>query len=387
MAGKLVKIPEGVVAFIPDPLPPKHLFPTWELTSLNSEADRALSELSGQARLLPNVHLLSGTFRRREAVLSSRIEGTYTTMQELFLFEAGGDVQNDDLSDVREVWNYVSALEHGLESLDKLPICNRLIKQIHGKLMGGVRGGDKTPGEFRTQQNYIGSKPTTKIREASYVPPPAREMLQCMDALEKFVNGHCAMPPLIRESLIHYQFEAIHPFQDGNGRVGRLLFSLGLCAEKIVDHPLLYISEYIEKRKDEYYELLFAVSAEGAWQPWVEFFLRAVIEQAKDAQARAKQLHDLMQEHRNRLIAIRASANTFPVLERLFYVPVISSSTATEIVGGQVKTGLRTIEKLQQAGIVRELNTNRKRNKLYIAEEIHNIATATAAPSTSTTAP
>lgn len=248
--------------------------------------------------------------------------------------------------------------------------------------MGGVRGGDKTPGEFRTQQNYIGSKSTTKIRDASYVPPPAKAMLQCMDDLEKFINGHCAMPPLIRESLIHYQFEAIHPFQDGNGRVGRLLFSLGLCAEKIVDHPLLYISEYIEKRKDEYYELLFAVSAEGAWQPWVEFFLRAIIEQARDAQARAKQLHELMQEHRNRLIAIRASANTFPVLERLFFVPVISSSHATEIVGGQVKTGLRAIEKLQEAGIVRELTTNRKRNKLYIAEEIHNVATASVSAST-----
>lgn len=376
-SGRLVRIPEGVVAFVPDPLPPKTLLPSWELTRLNSEADRALSELSGQARLLPNVHLLSGTFRRREAVLSSRIEGTYTTMQELFLFEAGADV-DDDESDVREVWNYVSALEHGLQGLEKLPVCNRLIKEIHGKLMTGVRGGDKTPGEFRTQQNYIGSKPTTKLREASYVPPPVTEMLQCMGALENFINGHCPMPPLIREALIHYQFEAIHPFQDGNGRVGRLLFSLGLCAEKIVDHPLLYISEYIEKRKDEYYELLFAVSAEGAWQPWVEFFLKAVIEQAKDAQTRARQLHDLMQDHRDRLVKIRASANTFPVLERLFYVPVISSSQATKIIGGEVKTGLRAIQKLQEAGILREIKTDRQRNKIYIAEEIHNVATATA---------
>jgi Fic family protein len=364
-----------VVAFVPDPLPPKGLHPTWELTKLNSEADRVLSELSGQARLLPNVHLLSGTFRRREAVLSSRIEGTYTTMQELFLFEEGADVEADD-SDVREVSNYVSALEHGLKRLDKLPICNRLIREIHGKLMSGVRGGDKTPGEFRTRQNYIGSNPTTTLRDASYVPPPVAEMRQCLDALEKFINGYCAIPPLIREALIHYQFEAIHPFQDGNGRIGRLLFSLGLCAERIVDHPLLYISEYIEKRKAKYYELLFAVSTEGAWQSWIEFFLKAVIEQAKDAQVRARQLHELMQEHRSRLVKIRASANTFPVLERLFHVPVISSSQATRIVGGEVKTGLRAIEKLLQAGILQEVPTNRQRNKLYIAEEVHRIATA-----------
>jgi Fic family protein len=373
MSGRLVKIPEGVFAFVPEPLPPKNLFPSWDLVRLNSEADRALSELAGQARLLPNVHLLSGTFRRREAVLSSRIEGTYTTMQELFLFEAGAEV--DDGSDVREVWNYVSALEYGINGLTKLPICNRLIKEIHGKLMSGVRGGDKTPGEFRKGQNYIGSKPTTGLLDATYVPPPAREMDQCMGALENFINVRCDLPPLIREALIHYQFEAIHPFQDGNGRVGRLLFSLGLCAEKIVDHPLLYISEYIEKRKDEYYELLFAVSAEGAWQPWVEFFLRAVIEQARDAQTKARQLHDVMQDYRARLAKIRASANTFTVLERLFFVPVISSANATKAIGGQVKTGLRAIEKLQEAGILSELPTKRQRNKLYIADEIHRIAT------------
>src|SRR5215217_6806398 len=238
-SGELVKIPEGVLAFVPNPLPPQ-LNPTWEMVRLNSEADRALSELSGLARILPNAHLLSGSFRRREAVLSSRIEGTITTISELFLFEASGTASES--SDVREVYNYVHALDYGLKELNTLPVCNRLIRDVHSKLMSGVRGGDRTPGEFRTKQNYIGEKRTTRIQDASYVPPPVKEMLRCMGELEEYINGHLDLPPLIRQALIHYQFEAIHPFEDGNGRIGRLLLTLDLCAEKIVEHPLLYVS-------------------------------------------------------------------------------------------------------------------------------------------------
>ena len=372
--GRLIPIPEGVMAFVPDPLPPKTLVPTWELARLNSEADRALSELSGLARLLPNAHLLSGPFRRREAMLSSRIEGTFTTMSELFLFEVGGAPDNER-SEVREVWNYVDALDHGLKELTKLPICNRLIKDVHSKLMTGVRGGDKTPGEFRSRQNYIGLNPTTRIQRATYVPPPTSEMLVCMNQLEAFINGSFDLPPLIKEALVHYQFEAIHPFQDGNGRVGRLLLTLSLCAEKIVEHPLLYVSEYIEKRKDEYYALLFAVSSEGAWLPWIEFFLRAVAEQAKDAQSRAKKLHDLMIHLRERLVAVKAPATTFRVLDELFFIPVISTVRATQLVGGQGKTGRRAIERLYEAGILKEFKAGRerKRNKFHIAEEINHL--------------
>lgn len=375
-SGQLVRIPEGVVAFVPDPLPPKNLSISWGLARLNSDADRALSELSGLARLLPNAHLLSGSFRRREAVLSSRIEGTFTTLSELFLFEAGGAVDDVTTSDVREVWNYVHALDQGLQRLEKLPVCNRLIKELHQTLMSGVRGGDKTPGEFRTKQNYIGAKLTTKIENASYVPPPVEAMLTCMNQLEEFINGRPEFPPLIRQALIHYQFEAIHPFQDGNGRVGRLLLTLDLCAEKIVEHPLLYVSEYIEQRKNEYYQLLFEVSTQGAWQPWVQFFLEAVIQQARDAQSRAKQLHDLMQQHRERLIQIKASASAFRVLDELFFVPVISSSQITKAVGGQIKTGRRALDRLLQASILKEVETGRQRNRVYIAEEIHRLVTS-----------
>lgn len=375
-AGKLVDIPEGrkgVMAFVPDPLPPKDLPITWELAGLNSEADRALSELSGLARVLPNAHLLSGSFRRREAVLSSKIEGTVTTVSELLLFEAGSETEEG--ADVREVHNYVQALNHGLARLEQLPICNRLIKEVHRSLMTGVRGKDKTPGEFRRTQNYIGSRLTTPIHDATYVPPPAKAMVKCMNDLEDFINGRITLPPLVREALIHYQFEAIHPFQDGNGRVGRLLLTLNLCAEKIVEHPLLYISEYMEKRKDEYYALLFDVSSEGAWQPWIEFFLRAVAEQARDAQKRAHQLHDLMQEHKGRLMSLRAPIYTFSLLDELFSLPVIRSSRVTRIVGGQVKTGQRALEILREANILKELPTGRKRNKFYIAPEIHRLVT------------
>lgn len=368
-SGKLVKTPEGVLAFVPDPLPPKGLFPSWELMRLNSEADRALAELSGLARILPNAHLLSGSFRRREAVLSSRIEGTVTTISELFLFEAGAPI-DDNTADVREVSSYVNALDFGLNALAKLPVCNRLIRDVHRVLMTGVRGKDKTPGEFRTQQNYIGATTATKIQDATYVPPPVSDMTRCMQDLEEFINGHSELPPLVRQALIHYQFEAIHPFQDGNGRIGRLLLTLDLCAEKIVEHPLLYISEYFERRRDEYYSLLFAISSEGAWDTWIRFFLEAVIHQARDAQERAKELHDLMQDYRRRLIEIRATASALRVMEELFFIPVINTVRVTQLAGGQTKTGKLAIDKLVKAGILKEFSSKRQRNRIYIAEGI-----------------
>jgi Fic family protein len=296
-------------------------------------------------------------------------------MSELFLFEASGAVDDHD-SDVREVWNYVRALDHGLQGLSKLPVCNRLMKEVHRELMSGVRSSDKTPGEFRTKQNYVGAKATTRIQDASYVPPPTKEMLRCMEDLEVFINNRPELPPLIRQALIHYQFEAIHPFQDGNGRIGRLLLTLDLCAEKIVEHPLLYVSEYLEQRRDEYYALLFAISAEGAWEPWIEFFLRAVIEQARRAQILARQLHDLMQDYRERLTAIGAPSTTLRVMEDLFFVPVISSVQVTKLVGGQTKTGQRAIERLQKVDILKEVQTGRQRNKIYTAEAIHQLVTS-----------
>ncbi len=226
-AGKLVKAPQGYWAFVPHP-PPPPLKLTWNLVRENSEADRALSELAGVARTLPNPHLLIHPFIRREAVLSSRIEGTQASLSDLLFFEVSG--QRDVYSaDVIEVSNYVKAMEYGVERLEKLPVSLRLIREIHKQLMEGVRGEQMTPGEFRRKQNWIGPPGCTLV-EATFVPPPEAEMKEALDQFEKYLHASAQWPPLIRLALIHYQFEAIHPFLDGNGRVGRLLLTFLLCA-------------------------------------------------------------------------------------------------------------------------------------------------------------
>lgn len=370
--GNLIKIPEGVWAFVPAPLPPVKFEVSWELTQHNSEADRASSELAGIARTLPNAHLLMGSFSRREAVLSSRIEGTRTTMSQLFLFEAGGSL-NEDTTDVREVYNYVIALEYGLRRSKELPICNRLIKEIHSKLMNNVRGEDRTPGEFRRGQNYIASFGCKGIEDASYVPPPVAEMHGALSDLDKYMNAKSPFPPLIQQALIHYQFEAIHPFLDGNGRVGRLLLTLMLCAEGIIPYPLLYLSDYIERYKSDYYRLLLAVSKEGDWSGWVKFFLRGVAEQSRDAFQRAVKLLELRKSYRQRLEAKSSSTMPLRLLNELFYIPVISSAQVTKMLEVTTPTALKAIDKLIEEGILKEIDTGRQRNKIYSANEIREI--------------
>jgi Fic family protein len=371
--GKLVRIVEGTWAFVPDPLPPNWFDMSWELARLNSQADRALSELAGLARTLPNAHLFSGPFRRREAVLSSRIEGTQATMAELFLFEMGAPV-NGKTSEVLEVVNYVKALDYGLNRLKELPICKRLIREIHAQLMAGVRGEDKTPGEFRRRQNYIGP-PGCKLENATYIPPPVSEMQTALDDLDHYMNKASPFPPLIRQALIHYQFEAIHPFLDGNGRIGRLLLTLMLYAEGIIPYPLLYLSDYIERHKSEYYRLLLAVSQRGAWSEWAAFFLRGVAERSLDAIKRANTLHHLMQEYRRKLESTSSSVLPLRLLNELFKLPLLSTTEATRILNVTTPTALKTIGKLVKQGILKELETGRQRNKIYIAPEIHRIVT------------
>ncbi len=261
-AGRLITAPQGYWAFVPNPLPPSVNL-TWDLVGKISEADRALSELAGVARTLPNPHLLIGPFIRREAVLSSRIEGTQASLSDLFFFEASGTI-DPQTPDVREVSNYVKALEHGLARLKKLPVSLRLIREMHEQLMGGARGDHLTPGEFRRSQNWIGP-PGCTLMDAVYVPPPEDEMTEALDHLEKYLHSASSLPPLVRLALIHYQFEAIHPFLDGNGRIGRLLLTLLLCAEGLLPHPLLYLSAYFERHRQEYYRLLLAVSQSGHW--------------------------------------------------------------------------------------------------------------------------
>ncbi|WP_287418153.1 Fic/DOC family N-terminal domain-containing protein, partial [Oceanithermus sp.] len=266
--GRLVGIGPGLWAFAPDPLPPK-LEWTSELVRALAEAERALGELAGLGRTLPNPYLFTQPFLRREAVLSSRIEGTQASLADLYAFEAQPALfaLPEQRNDVLEVRNYVRALEHGLARLRELPLCLRLLREMHAILLEGARGQNRAPGEFRRVQNWIGG--SGSIEDAVYVPPPPGEILSALDALEKYLNGESPYPALVDVALVHYQFEAIHPFLDGNGRIGRLLITLMLIERGLLHEPLLYLSAYFERQREHYYRLLLEVSQKGAWEAWV----------------------------------------------------------------------------------------------------------------------
>ncbi|HEV2118437.1 MAG TPA: Fic family protein, partial [Terriglobales bacterium] len=266
-------VPQGnYSAFVPAPLPPD-LDWTPKLIAALSDADRLVGRLAGEGGRLPNPHILIRPFVRREAVLSSKIEGTQATLGELLAAEAGAAVERSP-QDLHEVGNYVVALEHGVSRLKKLPLCVRLTRELHEKLMTGVRGHHATPGRFRTVQNWIGT-PGSTIATASYIPPPPGEVEPCLAAWEKFLQ-QSKLPPLVTIALAHYQFEAIHPFLDGNGRVGRLLITLFLIERKILPTPLLYLSAFFEASRRDYYDGLRGVSERGAWNDWLEYFLLGV---------------------------------------------------------------------------------------------------------------
>jgi Fic family protein len=370
--GQVRKTPQGYWAFSPNPLPPE-LEPTWDLARRISLADRALSELAGIARTLPNPHLLIGPFVRREAVLSSRIEGTQASLSDLFVFEASG-VANPRTPDVKEVANYVDALEHGLKRLAELPISLRLIREMHARLMSGifgVRGEHLTPGEFRRSQNWIGP-PGCALADATYVPPPEAEMKVALSELEKYLHTTSPLPPLVRMALVHYQFEAIHPFLDGNGRIGRLLITLLLCAEGLLPQPLLYLSAFFERHRPDYYRLLLAVSQEGRWVDWVSFFLDGVAQQSQDAIKRSSRLLDLWQTYRERLQSERSSPLALRMVDVLFSYPVVTLAGTTRLLGVTPRAAQNNIDKLIAEGILRE-TTGRQRNRVYASRRIIEI--------------
>lgn len=322
-----------------------------------AEAERSLGELAGLGRNMPNPHLLVGPFVRREAVLSSRIEGTETDIADLYGYEAGqlplpglGQREPSE-SDAHEVLNYVRALEYGLERLDTLPVSLRLIRELHERLMESVRGERATPGEFRTSQNWIG-RPGCTLNEADFVPPPPNEMRTALDGFEKYLHGQDNQPKPVRLAFIHYQFEAIHPFLDGNGRIGRLLLSLLLVHWQLLPLPLLYLSAFFEQHRNEYYDLLMAVSERGEWDEWVEFFLRGVADQSRDAINRAKQLQDLQLHWRERLAGVRS---TLPLrlADHLFESPVLTIPQAQDVLGVTYHSARRAVEKLVTVGVLR----------------------------------
>lgn len=366
-SGRLVQARLGEIdywAFVPNPLPPA-LPPDWELAGALSAADRALSELAGLGRTMPNPQLLIGPFVRREAVLSSRIEGTEADIADLYIFEAGRAAPD---ADVREVHNYVAALEYGLERLHALPISLGLIRELHERLLRGVRGERATPGEFRRTQNWIASQPGT-VAEADFVPPPVPEMLECLEALEKYLHAPDVYPPLVRLAFIHYQFEAIHPFLDGNGRIGRLLLALLLGAWNLLPLPLLYLSAYFERSRDTYYDLLEAVSARGAWREWVLYFLRGVEEQSRDAVERAKRLQDLQTAWRHRLTQTRASALLLRLVDALFQSPVVTLPQVQRVLGVTHRSAGQAVARLVDEGILQPV-PGRRRNRQFVAPEV-----------------
>ena len=373
-AGRVVRAPEGYWTFIPAPLPPA-LEPSWDLFSRLSDADRALSELAGRAANLPNPHLLIAPFLRREAVLSSRIEGTQASLSDLFFFEAGSPSARSATrrvpDDVQEVANYVRALEYGLKRTATLPISLRLIREIHGRLMKGVRGDHLMPGEFRRTPNWIGPAGCTPM-DATYVPPPVPDMHRALDRFEKYLHQKPTLPPLVRLALVHYQFETIHPFVDGNGRVGRLLIPLLLCHEKLLPQPLLYLSAYFERHRTEYYRHLLTVSQTGSWVDWVVYFLTGVADQARDALARSTRLIDLRERHRRKLASARSSALLLSTVDLVFESPVLSIAMVASRLRVTPRSAALNVGKLVDAGILVE-TTGRARGRLFMARRVIDI--------------
>ena len=370
-AGELIQNQHGCHSFVPAPLPPE-LSASWELTNALSRADRALSELAGIARNLPNPHLLIGPFTRQEAVLSSRIEGTQTTLSELLLFEeAEFDLSRTterQRNDALEVRNYVNALEFGQAQITDRPVSLGLLKRMHELLMENVRGAEKSPGQFRQDQNFIGPE-GSKISAATYVPPPPLQMRDALLTLEAYINTPCGLPPLVRHALIHYQFEAVHPFMDGNGRIGRLLLVLLMRRDGLLPAPLLYLSGYFERHRSAYYGHLLSVSQAGAWREWIAFFLQGVMEQSQEAARRSDQLLALWGRYRKTLQENRAPALSFQLVDELFAIPTVSVMRFANRTGRAPNAVQNNVERLMEAGILQEI-TGRERNRIYIAPQI-----------------
>jgi len=367
-SGRWTTTLEGYRAFHPDPLPPVL---NWspQLASALADASMLIGRLAGEGKRLPNPHILIRPFIRREAVLSSRIEGTQATLGELLAAEAGAAVDRSP-DDLREVANYVSALEYGIERLKTLPLSLRLVRELHERLMAGVRGGYATPGEFRRSQNWIG-RPGDTINQASYVPPPPDVLGQHLADWERFLHDR-TQPPLVHAALIHYQFEALHPFLDGNGRVGRLLITLLLCERDILPAPLLYLSAFFEASRAAYYDGLRQVSERADWETWVRYFLNGVARQSEDALSRAERINRLLETWRN---ALAEKANTRVALRMLDLLgsnPFVTPRGAEEKLGLAYNTVMRAIGLLQEQRIVAAA-TEAKRGRVFCAKAILDI--------------
>jgi Fic family protein len=365
--GKYINCPTGYKAYRPNPLPPSI---DWNLNlaAALSKADMLLGRLAGEGGKLPNPHILIRPFVTREAVLSSRIEGTQATLGDILADHAGAPVEIGP-DDLREVNNYIIALQHGIKRLKTFPLSLRLLREIHAKLMAGVRGNHATPGEFRKSQNWIGPAGCT-LAQATYIPPCPDYLMECLGEFEKFLHD-TTLPPLIQIALIHYQFEAIHPFLDGNGRVGRLLITLFLIEKDVLPTPLLYLSAFFEATRKEYYEKLFAVTTDGAWNDWILYFLNGVALQAEDALSRTSRINALLEAWRKETITLPSSLPN-QLIDILAMNPFLTVKQTAEAIQVAYNTMQRATDKLEALGIVQEVSGS-KRNRVYCAKKILQI--------------
>jgi Fic family protein len=364
-SGHLTKTVEGNPAFVPDPAP-RQLRLSEEAVGLLDEASNRLGVLEGIGRRLPNPDLLVAPYLRREAVLSSRIEGTQTTLSDVYKSEAR--LKLDVAPDVQEVLNYTSAYRYGLERLATLPLSLRLLRELHERLMSGVRGADKRPGEFRTYQNFVGGESEAT---ATYVPPPPLQMKECLNDLDHFMNER-ELRPLVQMAVVHYQFEAIHPFGDGNGRVGRLLMGLFLNERGLLPRPLLYLSAYFESSREAYYENLMRVSTHGDWDRWVRYVLEAVRVQSDEAITMADRLQGLNAHYRTRLQESRATATALALVDHLFVSPYVTMRTVQDQFGVSHPTARSAIRTLEDHGILQEW-PGRRWGKVFTANEVYAV--------------
>ncbi|MBW0004672.1 MAG: Fic family protein [Hyphomicrobiales bacterium] len=371
-AGKLVDTIAGQKAFVPDPLPPDlDLSPIQQLLS---DADQKLGELRGIGRYLPNPYLLIRPLQRKEAIASSNIEGTYTSLPELLLFESSPK-DEPATTDTREVFNYTRALQIGITRLEDIPISNRLIRELHQDLLAKLpshRSGHHVPGEYRREQNFIGrSKDISKSR---FNPPPPPLHLECMNALELFINKDdmANITPLVFIAMIHYQFETIHPFPDGNGRVGRILIPLILHSRKILDQPLLYMSQYFEDNRDEYVDIMLSVSQQSFWMNWIRFFLKGVLHSCEKTIETIHRVRELQDAYYRKCHTARSSALLLKIIDHVFERIVVTVPRIRELTQTSYTAAQNNVNKLVEYGILSE-STSSRRPKYYFATELLDI--------------
>ncbi|MGA8164090.1 MAG: Fic family protein [Waddliaceae bacterium] len=364
---KVIPTPRGYQTFLPNPLPPNIQWNNQIVTTL-SRADFVIGKLAREGNKLPNPHLLIRPFITREAVLSSKIEGTQSTIGEVLAANAGIPVKRN-LDDLQEVQNYIAALDYSIDRLEDLPFSLRLLKEIHEKLMQGVRGFLATPGEFRRSQNWIGT-PGCTLNTAKYIPPSPEYLMDCLGDLEKYLHNR-ELPPLVHAAICHYQFEAIHPFLDGNGRIGRLLIILLLIEQKILPSPILYLSAFFEATRDEYYRQLYRLSAKGTWNEWLIYFLNGVAVQSEDVLSRAERINELLDKWTMQ-VASSASDVAVRIVQHFAVNPFLTTKKIGEELGIAYSTAQRGIQKLEQNHIIQQAN-RRERDKVYCATEILTI--------------